>query len=103
VGPSQRAPVPTIRDISTPLARRYLYHLSERGLRPRSRLRFLAPVRACLKALVQHGALGGNPLADIAMPERDPPQRLLVTDDELQQVLEAAGRNRIARRGGPTG
>ena len=32
-------PVPTIQDINTPLARRYLYHLSEQGLRPRSRLR----------------------------------------------------------------
>jgi site-specific recombinase XerD len=27
-------PVPTIHDVTTPLARRYLYHLSEQGLRP---------------------------------------------------------------------
>lgn len=91
-------PVPTIQDITTPLARRYLYSLSEQGLRPRSRLRYWLPLRSMFRMLVEHGALGENPLAAIALPKKDPAQRLLVTDQELGQVLAAAGRQRCAWR-----
>lgn len=91
-------PCPTVQDINTPLARRYLYHLSERGLRPRSRLRYWLPVRSLFRMLVEHGALPENPLLSIALPKKDPAQRLLVTDAELLQVLEASGRQRCAWR-----
>jgi site-specific recombinase XerD len=91
-------PVPTIQEITTPLARRYLYHLSEQGLRPRSRLRYWLPVRSLFRMLVEHGGLTENPVASIALPKKDPAQRLLVTDAELLQVLEAAGRQRCAWR-----
>src|SRR4051794_11193761 len=85
-------PVATIQDITTPLARRYLYSLSEAGLRPRSRLRLWIPVRSLFRMLVDHGALAESPVETIALPKKDPAQRLLVTDAELVQVLEAAGR-----------
>lgn len=91
-------PIPTIQDITTPLARRYLYSLSEQGLRPRSRLRYWLPLRSLFRMLVEHGALKENPLASIALPKKDPAQRLLVTDEELGRVLEAAGRQRCAWR-----
>jgi site-specific recombinase XerD len=91
-------PVPTIRDITTPRGRRYLYHLSERGLRPRSRLRLWIPIRSLFRMLVEHGALSASPVETIALPKKDPAERLLVSDAELLQVLEAAGRQRCAWR-----
>jgi len=91
-------PIPTIQDITTPLARRYLYSLSEQGLRPRSRLRYWLPLRSLFRMLVEHGALKENPLATIALPKKDPAQRLLVSDEELVRVLEAAGRQRSTWR-----
>jgi site-specific recombinase XerD len=87
-------PVPTLTDITTPLARRYLYHLSELGLRPRSRLRYWLPLRSLFRMLVEHGAVTESPLETIALPKKDPAPRLLVTDGELLQVLQAAGRQR---------
>lgn len=89
---------PTIQDVTTPLARRYLYSLSERGLRPRSRLRYWLPVRSLFKMLVEHGAIASSPVDTIALPKKDPAQRLLVTDAELALVLDAAGRQRCAWR-----
>lgn len=91
-------PQPTIHDITTAFARRYLYHLSELGLRPRSRLRYWLPLRSLFRMLVEQGGLKENPLEHIALPKKDPAQRLLVTDEELLLVLEAAGRQRCAWR-----
>lgn len=88
----------TVQDVTTALARRYLYHLSEQGLRPRSRLRYWLPVRSLFRMLVQHGAIRESPLDGIALPKKDPAQRLLVTDPELARVLEAAGRQRCTWR-----
>lgn len=48
--------------------------------------------------LVGHGALKESPVETIALPKKDPAERLLVTDAELRQVLEAAGRQRCACR-----
>lgn len=54
-------PLPTVQDITTPLARRNLHSVSERGLRPRSRWRYWLPLRSMFRMLVQHVALGENP------------------------------------------
>src|SRR4051812_7986293 len=83
-------PPPKIGEITTPLARRYFYHLSERGLRPRSRLRLWVPLRSLFRMLVEQGALPESPVEAIALPKKDPAERLLVTDAELARVLEAA-------------
>lgn len=91
-------PVPRLEAITTPLARRYLYHLNELGLRPRSRLRLWIPVRSLFRMLVAHGALSESPVEKIALPKKDPAVRLLVTDAELALVLQAAGRQRSAWR-----
>lgn len=83
---------PRLADVTPALARRYLYHLGELGLRPRSRLRLWVPLRSFFRMLVEHGAVAASPVEDIAVPKKDPAQRLLVTDEELEQVLAAAGR-----------
>lgn len=91
-------PAPKVGDITTALARRYFYHLSERGLRPRSRLRLWIPIRSLFRMLVENGALEQSPVESIALPKKDPPQRLLVSDAEVAQILEAAGWQRIPWR-----
>ena len=87
-----------VTDVTTSLARRYLYSLNEAGLRPRTRLRHWAPLRSLLDLLVDREIVPVNPLEKIALPKKDPAVRLLVSDEELIQVLEAAGRQRIAWR-----
>ncbi|MFN3651279.1 MAG: tyrosine-type recombinase/integrase [Armatimonadota bacterium] len=91
-------PAATLADITPPLARRYLYHLNETGLRPRSRLRLWTPIRSLFRMLVDLQVVEDSPVEKIALPKKDPPQRLLVSDEELLQVLEAAGRQRTAWR-----
>ena len=91
-------PNPPVVEITTLLARRYLYHLSEQGLRPRTRLRHWAAIRSLFTMLTEREVFSENPLAKIALPKKDPARRLLVSDEELIQVIEAAGSQRIAWR-----
>ena len=88
-------PAATLADITPPVARRYLYHLNESGLRPRTRLRLWTPIRSLFRMLIDLQVVEHSPVEKIALPKKDPPQRLLVSDEELQQVLAAAGRQRI--------
>lgn len=91
-------PAASLADITTPLARRYLYFLNEQGLRPRSRLRLWTPIRSLFRMLIELQVVEESPLEKIALPKKDPAQRLLVSDEELARVLEAAGRQRMAWR-----
>jgi integrase/recombinase XerC len=87
-----------VAEITTSLARRYLYHLNEVGLRPRSRLRQWAPIRSLFAMLVEREVVAESPVAKITLPKKDPARRLLVSDEELIQVIEAAGRQRVPWR-----
>jgi site-specific recombinase XerD len=89
---------PRVHEVSTVLARRYLYHLNDCGLRPRTRLRLWAALRSLFRMLLERGVVTENPLQGIAMPKKDPARRPLVSDEELQEVLAAAGSQRIAWR-----
>lgn len=91
-------PSPRVDEITTPLARRYFYYLNEQGLRPRSRLRLWIPIRSLFRMIVRHGGLKESSVETIALPKKDPAVRLLVSDEELAQVLAAAGRQRVAWR-----
>jgi integrase len=48
--------------------------------------------------LIEREVLTESPLAKTTLPKKDPARRLLVSDEELMQVIEAAGRQRIAWR-----
>lgn len=89
---------PPVTGVTTSMARRYLYHMNEVGLRPRTRLRNWAPIRSLFTMLVDREVLPENPVAKITLPKKDPARRLLVSDEELIQVIEAAGRQRIPWR-----
>jgi site-specific recombinase XerD len=91
-------PRPKIADITASTARHYLYYLNEQGLRPRTRLRLWAPLRALFQMLVQRELIEYSPLEKIALPKKDPAVRLLVSDEELMKVLTAAGQFRAPWR-----
>jgi site-specific recombinase XerD len=82
-----------VREITTALARRYMYHLDSLGLRPRTRRTLFIPLRALYKMLVEHGALETNAFSAVKLPKKDAAQPLLVGDEELQELFAAAARH----------
>jgi len=87
-------PDPPVAEISVNLVRRYSYHQSSRGLRPRTVRSILIAIRALFTYLIKMGALTENPASEVRLPKKDAATRLLVTDDDLVKLLEAAGRQR---------
>lgn len=89
---AQGHPDPSIHDISTDLVRRYSYSLAARRLRPRTIRGALHALRSLFAYLTQMGALAANPTLEVRLPKKDAATRLLVTDDDLSRLLDAAGR-----------
>jgi site-specific recombinase XerD len=87
-------PDPLVREVGVSLIRRYAYHLSGRGLRPRTVRGALHALRALFGYLTERGALAANPAAEVRLPKKDAATRRLVTDDDLVRLLEAAERQR---------
>jgi site-specific recombinase XerD len=71
--------------------RRYLHSISP-GLRPRSVRSAFHPLRAFSVYLVAIGTLSENPCDSIALPKKDAAHRLLVSDEEVRQLLMACER-----------
>ncbi|HTE17820.1 MAG TPA: phage integrase N-terminal SAM-like domain-containing protein [Armatimonadota bacterium] len=87
-------PDPPVREISVTQIRRYSYSLSGRNLRPRTVRGALNALRAMFTYLVDMGALATNPAREVRMPKKDAATRLLVMDEDLVKLLEAAERQR---------
>lgn len=85
---------PPVDEISANLIRRYGYHMSSRNLRPRTIRQALLAIRALFAYLVRMGAVETNPATEVRLPKKDAATRLLVTDEELVKLWEAAGRQR---------
>ena len=85
-------PDPPVRDVTANLIRRYSYSLSARSLRPRTIRGVLNALRALFTFLTASGALAADPAAEVRLPKKDAATRLLVGDEELIALLEAAGR-----------
>jgi len=85
-------PDPPPPEISVSLIRRYSYSLSSRKLRPRTIRGALLALRSFFAYLGEMGALSSNPAAEVRLPKKDAATRLLVTDEDLARLLEAAGR-----------
>jgi len=77
--------------------RRYLHSVSA-GLRPRSVRSAFHPLRALSVYLVDMGSLSENPCNTIALPKKDAAHRLLVSDDEVRQLLIACERQPSERQ-----
>jgi integrase/recombinase XerD len=86
---------PTLEQFTTVILRRYQQELSEvRHLRPRTIRAAFHPLRGLGEFLVANGIVERSPAHDLAMPRKDAAQRVVVTDADLQSLLEATGRVR---------
>jgi site-specific recombinase XerD len=85
-------PDPPVAEVSTALVRRYSYALSARGLRPRTTRGALCAIRGLFTYLVEMGGLETNPALEVRLPKKDAATRLIVTDEDLVKLLEAAER-----------
>ena len=85
---------PAVGAITPALLRRYYHTLSRTGLRPRTIRGKLNALRALFGYLAAQGVIPENPTLTINMPKLDAAQRLLVSDDDLEKLLEAAERQR---------
>jgi len=91
-------PTPTLEEFSTPVLRRYLYHLSQGGRRPRTIRGAFHPLTGLGEFAVSHGLLQSNPVRAIAMPKKDKPLRPSVSTEELTALMEAVERQRNQRQ-----
>ena len=63
-------------------------------MRPRTVRSTLYALRALFAFHQEMGLVPGNPAREVRLPKKDAATRLLVSDEELLPVLEAAGRQR---------
>jgi len=85
-------PEPTLDDFNVTTLRRFLYALSGRNLRPRTIRGYFHPIIGLGAFLVENKVLTANPAKALTMPKKDAAQRLLVTDEEVSQLLAACER-----------
>lgn len=91
-------PDATLDAFTTPTLRRFLYFLSGRGLRPRTIRAYFHPIIGLGAYLVENKVLTENPAKALTMPKKDAAQRLLVSDEEVIQLLSACERQRVPRQ-----
>jgi site-specific recombinase XerD len=83
---------PDVREITPTVARKYMYYLDGLGVRPRTRLHLFLPLRGLYRMLVDHDVVEKSPFGEVRLPKKDAAQRLLVSDEELEALLDAATR-----------
>jgi site-specific recombinase XerD len=83
---------PPMTEITPEIGRDYLYHLHTLGIRPRTVLHLFLPLRALYRMLIRQRYVSVNPFLEIELPKKDAARRLLITEEELEVLLEAAGR-----------
>ena len=91
-------PDPDISVFSTPVLRRYQYHKSKEGLRPRTILSAFHSLRGLGEFLVGNAFLDQNPCSSLTMPKKDAAIRLIVTDADVSALLLACERQRTPRQ-----
>ena len=84
--------------LTTDQIKKYVYHLSGRGLRPRSVRGPLHALRGLCKFLVESGAMDSNPVAVIRMPKKDAAKRPIVTDADVSALLAIPDRYRDKKK-----
>ncbi|MEO7716670.1 MAG: tyrosine-type recombinase/integrase [Capsulimonas sp.] len=88
---------PSLTTFNSTVLRRYLYAVSE-GKRPRTVRSAFHPLRGLAVFLKEQNLLTENPCEAIKLPKKDAAHRLLVSDDEVAQLLLACERQREVRR-----
>jgi site-specific recombinase XerD len=83
---------PPIDTITVEMVRRFSFSFVARKLRPRTACGAIGAIRALFAYLVAQGALAEDPTRRVLLPKLDAADRKLVTDEDLEKLLEAAGR-----------
>lgn len=83
---------------NTTVLRRYLYNMSQRGLRPRTIRNAFAPLKTLGVFLVEHRIIAESPVNALKLPKKDAPHRPVVSSQEVVALLEATDRLRPSRR-----
>jgi len=78
--------------------RRYQYHKSREGCRPRSIHSAFHPLRGLGEFLVANGLIDENPTKKLTMPKKDAAQRLIVTDENVLALFDACEKQRTERQ-----
>lgn len=84
-------PDPPLQEITRQTIRSYYFSLVNRGVRPRTQQGHLHALRALWGYLVGEGVLAENVAALIAMPKLDATNRKLISDEEVERLIEATG------------
>jgi site-specific recombinase XerD len=83
---------PLLAEVGVEEIRQYLYHLSRRGLRPRTLRGALYPVRGLFRLAVERGYVAEDPTRGVRLPKKDAAVRPTVSDEELEQLLKGCAR-----------
>ena len=85
---------PVLDDLNPLSLKRYLYHISNLNLRPRSIRGAFWPLKGLGKRLELLRAVKEDPVKDIILPKRDAAVRLTISDEEVQGLLAACEKQR---------
>lgn len=91
-------PVPMLSDFDTPTVRRYFYHISSKGLRPRSVYNYMIPLRSLGTFLMEQGMYKENPAVALKLPKKDAAIRKETSEEEITLLLQAVHRQRNQKR-----
>jgi site-specific recombinase XerD len=91
---------PEVRDIDSGLLRKYFLHVAESGVRPRTQRQHIHALRFLFTSLMNQELVSANPMLErlpdgklkLKLPKLDAARRELVSDDDLQKLYEAAGK-----------
>lgn len=83
---------------NTATLRRYMYYLSsERKHRPRTLRGAFLPIKGLAKLLCTNGTIEADPTSPLTMPKKDAAIRLLLTDTDIQALLDGCDRQRSSK------
>lgn len=91
---SQGVETPAVEDFTLATLKRYLYHLSGRGLRPRTIRSAFFPLQGLGKFMVSMGLLEKSPTEEMHLPKLDAPVQHTCSDEEVLALLAAVERQR---------
>jgi integrase/recombinase XerD len=84
---------PTTDCLTVPVARRFLYYLAAKNLRPRSIISYFDPLDGLCTFLVENRALQENPVKSLVLPKKDKPRRATVSQEQIERLFAACGRD----------
>jgi site-specific recombinase XerD len=81
---------PNIREVQLPLIRQFgVYVTEERGCVPKTVRGYLEALRAMFSYLKEYNYVADSPAHRMKMPRNNPPEREMVSNEELIRLFEA--------------